>query len=214
MLIIGIAGGTGSGKTTVVKKIFEKIPHGEIAIIPQDSYYWDSSHLPLEERLEINFDHPDSIEWDLLIKHIHNLKHGEPIEQPIYSYITCTRANETVTILPHDVIIIEGILVLGNPKLRKLMDLKIYVDADADDRLIRVINRDIVERGRSVNKVIERYEHTLKPMHEQFIEPTKRFADIIVPQGGNNHIAIDILSKYIENSLVNCKNKHKNGQSV
>jgi uridine kinase len=214
MLIIGIAGGTGSGKTTVVKKIFEKIPHGEIAIIPQDSYYWDSGHLPLEERLEINFDHPDSIEWDLLIKHIHNLKHGESIEQPIYSYITCTRANETVTILPHDVIIIEGILVLGNPKLRKLMDLKIYVDADADDRLIRVINRDIIERGRSVNKVIERYEHTLKPMHEQFIEPTKRFADIIVPQGGNNHIAIDILSKYIENSLVNCKKKHKNGQSV
>lgn len=201
MLIIGIAGGTGSGKTTVVKKIFESIPDGGVAILPQDSYYWDSGHLPLEERLEINFDHPDSIEWDLLIKHLHELKHGHSIEQPIYSYITCTRADETITILPHDVVIVEGILILGNPKLRKLMDLKVFVDADPDDRLIRVINRDIVERGRSVNKVMERYEQTLKPMHLQFIEPTKRFADIIVPQGGNNHIAIDILAKYIENNL-------------
>lgn len=202
MLVIGIAGGTGSGKTTVVKKILERIPSGGVALVPQDAYYWDSSHLPLEERLEINFDHPDSIEWELLIEHIHDLKHGKSIEQPIYSYITCTRADETNTILPHEVIIVEGILVLGNPKLRKLMDLKIFVDADADDRLIRVINRDIVERGRSVNKVMERYMHTLKPMHEQFIEPTKRFADLIIPQGGNNHIAIDILTKYIERNLV------------
>lgn len=201
MLIIGIAGGTGSGKTTVVRKIAERLPKEGVAIIPQDAYYWDSSHLPLEERLEINFDHPDSIEWELLIKHIHELKHKRSVEQPIYSYITCTRAEETVTILPHEVIIIEGILVLGNPKLRKLMDLKVFVDADPDDRLIRVINRDIVERGRSVNKVMERYMHTLKPMHEQFIEPTKRFADIIVPQGGNNHIAIDILTNYIANNL-------------
>ncbi|NLO72076.1 MAG: uridine kinase [Porphyromonadaceae bacterium] len=201
MLVIGIAGGTGSGKTTVVKKILERIPSGGVALLPQDSYYWDSSHLPLEERLEINFDHPDSIEWELLIRHIHDLKYGKSIEQPIYSYITCTRAEETNTILPHEVIIVEGILVLGNPKLRKLMDLKIFVDADPDDRLIRVINRDIVERGRSVNKVMERYMHTLKPMHEQFIEPTKRFADLIIPQGGNNHIAIDILTKYIERNL-------------
>lgn len=201
MLVIGIAGGTGSGKTTVVRKILERLPSGGVAIIPQDAYYWDSSHLPLEERLEINFDHPDSIEWELLIKHIHDLKQKKSIEQPIYSYITCTRADETVTILPHDVIIIEGILILGNPKLRKLMDLKVFVDADSDDRLIRVINRDIVERGRSVNKVMERYLLTLKPMHEQFIEPTKRFADLIIPQGGNNHIAIDILTKYIENNL-------------
>lgn len=201
MLVIGIAGGTGSGKTTVVRKILEQLPSGGVTIIPQDAYYWDSSHLPLEERLEINFDHPDSIEWELLIKHILDLKQKKPIEQPIYSYITCTRAEETVTILPQDVIIIEGILILGNPKLRKLMDLKVFVDADSDDRLIRVINRDIVERGRSVNKVMERYLLTLKPMHEQFIEPTKRFADLIIPQGGNNHIAIDILTKYIENNL-------------
>ncbi len=201
MLIIGIAGGTGSGKTTVVRKITERLPAGEVAILPQDSYYRDSSHLPLEDRLEINFDHPASIEFELLTKHLKELRKGHPIQQPIYSYLTCTRSEETVPVNPCKVIIVEGILILSNPELRKLMDLKIFVDADADDRLIRVINRDIVERGRSVNKVMERYECTVKPMHLQFIEPTKRFADIIVPQGGNNHIAIDILTKYIENNL-------------
>ena len=201
MLIIGIAGGTGSGKTTVVRKITERLPAGEVAILPQDSYYRVSSHLPLEERLEINFDHPASIEFELLTKHLKEHKKGNQIQQPIYSYLTCTRAEETIPVNPCKVIIVEGILILSNPELRKLMDLKIFVDADADDRLIRVINRDIVERGRSVNKVMVRYECTVKPMHLQFIEPTKRFADIIVPQGGNNHIAIDILTKYIENNL-------------
>jgi uridine kinase len=201
MLIIGIAGGTGSGKTTVVRKIFERLPAEEIAILPQDSYYRDSSHLPLEERLEINFDHPDSIEFDLLTKHLKDLRKGKTIEQPIYSYLTCTRAAETISVKPCHVIIVEGILVLTDKELRKMMDIKVFVDADADDRLIRVINRDIVERGRSVNKVMERYEQTVKPMHDQFIEPTKRYADIIIPQGGNNHIAIDLLTKYIENIL-------------
>lgn len=201
MLIIGIAGGTGSGKTTVVRKILERLPEGEVAILPQDSYYRDSSHLPLEERLEINFDHPDSIEFELLARHLKELKKGKTIEQPIYSYLTCTRADETIPVKPCHVIIVEGILILTNSELRKMMDLKVFVDADPDDRLIRVINRDIIERGRSVNKVMERYEHTVKPMHVQFIEPTKRFADIIVPQGGNNHIAIDILTKYIQNIL-------------
>ena len=201
MLIVGIAGGTGSGKTTVVRKIIERLPAGEVVVLPQDSYYRDSSFLPLEKRLEINFDHPDSIEFELMIKHLQVLKEGKPIEQPIYSYLTCTRAAETVTIYPREVIIVEGILVLCNPELRELMDLKVFVDADPDDRLIRVINRDIEERGRTVNKVIERYEHTVKPMHELFIEPTKRFADLIIPQGGDNHIAIDILTKYIENNL-------------
>jgi len=205
MLIIGIAGGTGSGKTTVVKKIVDKLPEGEVVILPQDSYYRDSSHLPLEDRLEINFDHPDSIEFELLIKHLKELRKGHAIQQPIYSYLTCTRASETIPVKPCHIIIVEGVLVLTNPDLRKMMDLKVFVDADADDRLIRVINRDIVERGRSVNKVMERYEHTVKPMHLQFIEPTKRFADLIIPQGGNNHIAIDILTKYIENNL-NLKN--------
>lgn len=197
MLIIGIAGGTGSGKTTVVKKIQQRLPGNQVVILPQDSYYKDSSDKPLEERLEMNFDHPDSIEWELLVEHLKQLKAGKSIDQPIYSYLTCTRASETIPIKPCKVVIVEGILVLTNPELRELLDLKVFVDADADDRLIRVINRDIVERGRSVNKVMERYEQTVKPMHEQFIEPTKRFANIIVPQGGNNHIAIDILTKFI-----------------
>lgn len=201
MLIIGIAGGTGSGKTTVVRKIVERLPQAEVITLAQDSYYRDSSHLPLEERFDINFDHPDSIEFELLIKHLKELKKGHTVEQPIYSYLTCTRAEETIPISACKVIIVEGILILTNPELRKLMDLKVFVDADPDDRLIRVIKRDIVERGRSVNKVMQRYEDTVKPMHLQFIEPTKRFADIIVPQGGNNHIAIDILTKYIENNL-------------
>lgn len=201
MLVVGIAGGTGSGKTTVVNRIVELLPKGEVVVIPQDSYYFDSSHLPLEERQEINFDHPSSIEFDLLVEHVRKLKNGSPIEQPIYSYLTCTRAKETIPITPRHVIIIEGILVLANPDLRDLMDVKVFVDADPDDRLSRVILRDIVERGRSVNKVLERYERTVKPMFLQFIEPTKRYADIIVPQGGNNLVAINILTSLIEKTL-------------
>lgn len=201
MLIIGIAGGTGSGKTTVVKRIIELLPPGEVVVIPQDSYYRDSSHLPIEERQEINFDHPASIEFELLVEHVKLLKDGKPVEQPIYSYLTCTRAKETIPITPRHVVIIEGILVLTHPELRDLMDIKVFVDADADDRLSRVIARDIVERGRSVNKVLERYEKTVKPMHLQFIEPTKRYADIIVPQGGNNSVAITILTSIIEKTL-------------
>ncbi len=201
MLVIGIAGGTGSGKTTVVKRILDSLPVGEVVVIPQDSYYRDNSHLPLEERLEMNFDHPSSIEFELLTEHVAMLKKGESIEQPIYSYLTCTRAKETISILPRHVVIVEGILILTNPELRDLMDIKIFVDADADDRLSRVITRDIVERGRSVAKVLDRYEKTVKPMHLQFIEPTKRYADIIVPQGGNNAVAITILSSIVEKNL-------------
>ena len=201
MLIIGIAGGTGSGKTTVVKKIIHKLPQDEIIVLPQDSYYYDNSHLPLEERLKMNFDHPDSIEFDLLIQHLIELKKGNTIKQPTYSYHTCTRCEETITVKPCSVVIVEGILILTHSELRKHMDIKVFVDADADNRLIRVINRDTKERGRSVEKVMERYEETVKPMHLQFIEPSKRFADIIVPQGGNNHIAIDILTHIIKNKL-------------
>ncbi|MCK9255258.1 MAG: uridine kinase [Bacteroidales bacterium] len=197
MLVVGIAGGTGSGKTTVVRKVIEKLPQNCVTLIPQDSYYKDNSHLPLEERQQINFDHPDSIEWTLLIEHIKKLKESKTIEQPIYSYLTCTRSEETIKVQALKLIIIEGILILGNKHLRDLMDLKVFVNADADDRLSRVIKRDIIERGRSVNMVLERYEKTVKPSHLQFIEPTMRYADIIVPQGGNNDVAIDLLSKFI-----------------
>lgn len=197
MLVVGIAGGTGSGKTTVVRKLIDQLPENCVTLIPQDSYYKDNSHLPLEERQKINFDHPDAIEWSLLIEHIKELKQKKTIYQPIYSYLTCTRSEETIKVEPLKIIIIEGILILGNKQLRSLMDLKVFVNADADDRLSRVIQRDIIERGRSVDMVLERYEKTVKPSHLQFIEPTMRYADIIVPQGGNNDVAIDLLSKFI-----------------
>ncbi|TRX72306.1 uridine kinase [Carboxylicivirga sp. M1479] len=205
MLIIGIAGGTGSGKTTVVRKIMEQLPEGEVAILPQDCYYKDSKHLPLAERQKINFDHPNAIEWELLIQHINELKAGRSIKMPQYSYLTCTRSDETITIEPRDVIIVEGILILGNADLRDLMDLRVFVHADADDRLSRVIQRDILERGRTVEMVLERYDQTVKPSHLQFIEPTKRYADLIVPQGGSNLIAIDILRHFIERNLSSLK---------
>ena len=197
MFIIGIAGGTGSGKTTVVKKLIERLPKGEVVVIPQDSYYKDSSNVPVEERQNINFDHPDAFDWALLTKHIATLKEGKPIEQPIYSYITCTRSEETIHIEPREVIVVEGIMALREPNMRKQMDLKIFVDADADDRLIRVIYRDIVERNRTVEDVIKRYQEVLKPMHQLFIEPCKRYADIIVPQGGHNAKAIDTVARSI-----------------
>lgn len=203
MLIIGIAGGAGSGKTTVVKKIAERLPKDSVAIISQDAYYCDGSHLPMEERQKINFDHPDSIEFDLIVEHLRKLQAGESIKQPVYSYVTCTRMNETVEIKPKEVIIIEGILVLTHTELRNMMNLKIFVDAEADERLMRVIKRDIRERGRDTEQILNRYVATVKPMHLQFIEPTKRYADLIVPQGGKNYVAIDILSRYILHNLTN-----------
>lgn len=201
MFTIGIAGGTGSGKTTVVRKILEKIPRDRVALVPQDSYYKDNSHLPLEERQKINFDHPDSVEFDLLTKHIKMLKTGKPVEQPIYSYLTCTRSEESIPVAPKEVIILEGILIYTHMPLVNEIDIKVFVDADSDDRLGRVIERDIMERGRDVRKVLDRYEQTVKPMHLQFIEPSKRYADIIVPQGGMNEVAISILLNTIEKKL-------------
>lgn len=201
MLIIGIAGGTGSGKTTVVNKIINSLPLGEVAVLPQDSYYKDSSHVPPEERSKINFDEPAAIEWSLLEEQLRELKEGKTIEMPTYSYLTCTRQAETVRVEPRDVVIVEGILVLNATKLRDMMDVKVFVDADADDRLIRVIARDCVERGRTPEVVINRYEAVLKPMHNMYIEPSKRFADLIVPQGGNNTVAINLLTDYIEARL-------------
>jgi uridine kinase len=201
MLVIGIAGGTGSGKTTVVRKIMESLPKGEVALITQDSYYKDNSHLPMEDRKKINFDHPNSIEFDLLKKHLYDLIKGNSIEEPTYSYKTCSRLPETNTVHPKKVIIIEGILVLTNEELRDLFDIKIFVSADADDRLIRVINRDITERGWGVDVIMQRYRETIKPMHLQFIEPSKRYADIIIPEGGKNKVAIDIVKSYIKQNL-------------
>ena len=205
MLIIGIAGGSGSGKTTVVREITQQLKEN-VVVIPQDSYYKDLGHLTEEEKRVHNFDHPDSIDFDLLRAQLKELRDGKTVEQPIYSYITCGRSNETVTVKPADVIIVEGILIFSDPKLRKLMDIKIFVDADDDDRLMRVMARDIVERGKTVEWVIERYSQTVKPMYLQFIEPSKRYADIIIPQGGHNNVAIDVISATIEKSLANSKN--------
>ena len=201
MIIIGIAGGTGSGKTTVVRKIVNSLEPGEVVLLPQDSYYKDSSHVPAELRQQINFDHPDAFDWPLLVQHIQMLKEGKSIEQPVYHYQTSSRLAETIHVEPRPVIIIEGILALCDPDLRNMMDLKIFVDADPDERLIRVIQRDVVERGRTAEAVMERYTRVLKPMHQQFIEPTKRYADLIIPEGGNNEIAIHILKMYIEKHL-------------
>lgn len=200
-MIIGIAGGSGSGKSTVVNQVIRLLPKNSVSVIPQDAYYKDNGHKSAEERAKINFDHPSSIEWNLLIRHLDILKSGKSIEMPIYSYITCARAKETTEIRPKKVILVEGILILTNPRLRKRMDIKVYVDADGDDRLMRVIWRDIEERGRGFQDVLRHYDTYVKPMHLQFIEPSKRYADIIVPQGGQNEVAIDLLASRIKMQL-------------
>ena len=196
--IIGIAGGTGSGKTTVVKKIVEALPPHHVAVVPLDSYYNDTTSMTEEERHAINFDHPDALDWKLLTKQINELREGRAIEQPTYSYLKCNRLPETIHVEPKPVIIVEGIMTLINKKLRDIMDIRIFVDCDSDERLIRNIQRDTVERGRDVQTVLDRYLKVLKPMHEQFIEPTKRFAHIIIPEGGDNVKGIDMVCKYIE----------------
>ena len=202
MLVIGIAGGSGSGKTTVVKAIADNLKGEKVVIIPQDSYYKDSSDLTDEEKRHHNFDHPDAIDWELLCEQLSELKAGKTIQQPVYSYISCSRSKtETVTVEPADVIIIEGILIFTCKELRDQMDIKIFVDADDDDRLMRVMARDITERGKDVRWVIERYTNTVKPMYLQFIEPSKRYADIIIPQGGHNKVAIDVICATVEKSL-------------
>jgi uridine kinase len=205
MLIVGIAGGTGSGKTTVVRKIMEVFPNEEVMVIPQDSYYKDNQDITLEERQKINFDHPDSVEFRLLIDHLKQLRSGIPVEMPVYSYLTCLRSKDTISIKPARVVVVEGILILTDPGLRNMMDIKVFVDADADDRLGRVIQRDIIERGRSVLKVLERYHDTVKPSHLQFIEPSKRYADIIIPGGGENQVGIEVLISIIEKHLLKTK---------
>ncbi len=198
MLIIGIAGGSGSGKSTVVRKIIEELPTDCVSVISQDAYYKDNGHLSQEEKARINFDHPSAIEFNLLVKHLDMLREGKTIPMPIYSYLTCARAKESIPVVPREVVIVEGILILSNPRMRDRMDIRIFVDADGDDRLMRIIRRDIEERGRSFIDVLEHYENFVKPMHLQFIEPSKRYADIVVPQGGENLVAINVIRSMIQ----------------
>ena len=201
MLIIGIAGGTGCGKTTVVNQILNELPEGEVGVISQDSYYKDTSHLSYDERVNINFDHPRSIDFELLEQHLIALKKGKPIQQPVYSFVEHNRTGETVKTKPRKVMIVEGILILTNPELRELFDIKIYVHADSDERLIRRLKRDISERGRDLDEVLTRYQTTLKPMHQQFIEPMKEYADIIIPNNKYNTVAVGIVKTIINEKL-------------
>jgi uridine kinase len=203
MLIIGIAGGTGSGKTTVVNQIINELPTAEVTVISQDSYYSKNDHLTYEERCKINFDHPRAIDFDLLIAHLKSLKNGVEIEQPIYSFKTHNRSEETILTKPRKVVIVEGILIFTSKEIRDLIDIKIYVHADSDERLIRRMRRDISERGRDLNEVLQRYQETLKPMHVQFIEPTKNFADIIIPNDKYNTVAIEVVRTVINEKLKN-----------
>ena len=201
MLIIGIAGGTGCGKTTVVNQILNELPDGEVGVISQDSYYKDTSHLTFDERVNINFDHPRSIDFALLVEHLSELKQGNTIEQPVYSFVQHNRTGDTIKTQPRKVMIVEGILILTNPELRDMFDIKIFVHADSDERLIRRLKRDIAERGRDLDEVLTRYQTTLKPMHEQFIEPMKEYADIIIPNNKYNTVAIDIVRTIINERL-------------
>ncbi|MDX1761060.1 MAG: uridine kinase [Christiangramia sp.] len=201
MLIIGIAGGTGSGKTTVVNQIIDELKHEEVDVISQDSYYQDTTHLSFEDRKKINFDHPKSIDFDLLGEHLITLKSGKSIQQPVYSFKEHNRTGEFVEIQPRKVVIVEGILILTHPEIRELFDIKIYVHADSDERLIRRLKRDIADRGRDLEEVLWRYQTTLKPMHQQFIEPTKEFADIIIPTNRYNTVAVDIVQTIIKDRL-------------
>jgi uridine kinase len=202
MLVIGIAGGTGCGKTTVVNQILNELPEGEVGVISQDSYYKDTSHLSYDERIKINFDHPRSIDFELLEQHIKDLREGKDIQQPVYSFIKHNRTGDTILTHPRKVMIVEGILILTHPELRELFDIKIFVHADSDERLIRRLKRDINERGRDIDEVLQRYQNTLKPMHQQFIEPTKEFADIIIPNNKFNTVAVDIVRSIINQRLV------------
>ena len=201
MLIIGIAGGTGCGKTTVVNQIVNELPEEEVGIISQDSYYKDTSHLSYEERTNINFDHPRAIDFDLLKEHLVKLRKGETIAQPVYSFVKHNRTKDTINTHPRSVMIVEGILILSNAEIRDMFDIKIFVHADSDERLIRRVKRDISERGRDIDEVLNRYQTTLKPMHEQFIEPMKEYADIIIPNNKYNTVAVDIVRTIINERI-------------
>ena len=202
-ILIGITGGTGSGKTTVAEAIHSAFEGNSITMIMQDSYYKDQSHITFEERLKTNYDHPHSIDMDYLIRDLKSLMSGQSIDMPVYDFAEHTRKSETIHIVPTDIIIVEGILVLDDKNLRDLLDIKIYVDTDADIRILRRMQRDINERGRSMESVINQYLNVVRPMHEQFTEPTKRYADIIIPEGGRNRVAIDVIIRSIKEYLRN-----------
>lgn len=199
--VIGIAGGSGSGKTTLARLIMERIGPEHIAFLPHDAYYKDFSHLPMEERVRVNYDHPDALETDLLIRHIEMLKQGQSIERPVYDFATHSRKKETVRVEPRPIILVEGILVLAEPRLRALMDLKLYVDTDPDIRFIRRLLRDIRERGRTMDMVVEQYLNTVRPMHLEFVEPSKRYADLIIPEGGLNAVALEVILSRIRDRI-------------
>lgn len=201
MFIIGIAGGSGSGKTTLVNSILKRVPYDQISVITQDSYYKDSGHLPMEQRKELNFDHPDSIEWDLLLSDIQKLKTGQSIESPTYSYLTCTRQEETIPVEPKKILLIEGILIFTCKQLCDEMDMRIYLEVDADHRLSRIIERDMESRGRTAQDVIERYYKTVRPMYEEFIKPSRQQADMLVVGGGLNVAAAKFISSAINAKL-------------
>ena len=200
-ILIGIAGGTGSGKTLVAKNIFKELGSDRVVRVCQDSYYRDLSHIDMAERITHNFDHPDALDTDLLIEQMKALKSGRTVRQPVYDFVTHTRKSETIAVGPHRVIVLEGILIFDDPGLRDLMDIKVYVDTDADIRLLRRMRRDMLERGRTLDSVIEQYESSVRPMHIQFVEPCKRYADVIIPEGGHNRIAIDLITTKIESLL-------------
>ncbi len=201
MLILGIAGGTGSGKTTVVSQVAHEYPDSDVTVISQDSYYKDTSHLTYEERVKINFDHPSSIDFELLKEHLHQLRAGKTIDQPVYSFVEHNRTSEIVKTAPSNVVIVEGILILTQPEIRELFDIKVYIDCDSDERLIRRLKRDIADRGRDLNEVLDRYQTTLKPMHQQFIEPTKAYADVIIPTNRLNKVGVKILRSILDQKL-------------
>ncbi|MCX7951149.1 MAG: uridine kinase [Clostridiales bacterium] len=192
-IIIGIEGGTGSGKSTVAQEIYSSLPEESISVIEQDNYYKDQSHLSFEERTKTNYDHPDAFDTALLLEHLKKLSMGESIDKPIYDFANHTRKKETVKVEPKDIVVLEGIMILVEPEIRNMLDIKIFVDTDADVRIIRRIKRDIKERGRTLDSVIDQYINVVRPMHLQFVEPTKRYADIIIPEGGYNKVAIDIM---------------------
>lgn len=210
-ILIGVAGGTGSGKTLVVQHMIQQLGSDRVVVLQQDSYYKNLNHLSFEERAAQNFDHPNSIDSDLLIQHVEELLNGWTVDIPVYDFTTHTRRAEIRRAGPHDIIVLEGILILDNPRLREMMDIKVYVDTDPDIRFIRRLKRDTQERGRTVQSIIDQYEKTVRPMHLQFVEPTKRYADIIVPEGGYNWVAIDLLKTKIE-VLLKEKKEQRNGQ--